>query len=985
MKRYIVAFYTCFSPRSYKKLQINSIIAILCCFVFSPLTAQTTDTLISKRRQEHIMSKRMPRSINTTKPSGSIAINRDERYKSMTLGDLVREVFVKTGTCVMVDNVTSRIYGWDEVTQTWGTLRGLAYFNKADSDFPLEEGLILSTGDVRAVEGPNNDEGGLSGGSPYTGDADLQAILTKQGTTVTNVGILEFDFVPTGTSMEFTYVFASEEYPEYVNSPYNDVFGFFVNKVGSSTKSNIALLPDTDNPGIYEVSINNVNSGCWVDYKYATQTGATYSPTPHNEKYFTPNPYKSLGTEFDGYTVVLTAKYTGLEPCQKYHLKLAIGNAGDTGWGSGVFLGAKSFDAGNKVVVYGNSIEGVEHIFKNCDQNYIRVTRSETSDQAVTVELGYSGTANNGMHYTQLNGTPLPTSVTIPANQTYVDIWFKATPLAVPGSYFDVVLYCPCVGMSVAATKRVNIYDFSAFVSAISTSACSSGNNGTITVSSSGGSGIYEYSINNGTTWQTSTLFSGLAPGTYTVLARDVGSCQTPLSKVVTIGSTIADAGGDVTQCNNATFTMNGSLPKAGETGTWSVVGTNPGLTITNPLLYNTTVTMSANKTATLRWTISNGICTSYDDVVIKNNSMPTATTSVLHVTCYDGNNGSIIVSASGGSGIGYQYSKDNGNNWQSSPTFTNLPADNYIVLVKDNTQCTSLPQNITISQPLALLLSSDLSTSVTCPNINAHITVNNSKNGVTYNVYNAPIAGTLVAGQVGNGASLNLTMGTLGATTTFYVEATDGTCTSARFAVTIPIRETLLVYPDIRIWACPQNTINLSKYIDILDFVSVKWTTTPSNTIAVNNDGIIGNASQLQQGHVYTYFYEIQNSCSLVQNGTLYLAVPKDYLLESNRGELKICYENATAIQLNQIFGVDADGTWSCTPLAANSHLLVSTTTPHTGAAIFNGKAAWGNNTIPFDGNGNKVITITYTPAPGSCFAGNIYTITIILTDIII
>lgn len=63
--------------------------------------------------------------------------------------------------------------------------------------------------------------------------------------------MLEFDFTTTGGNLFFSFVFASEEYNEYVNSSFNDVFGFFVNGV------NIALVPGTSTP----VAINSVNCG----------------------------------------------------------------------------------------------------------------------------------------------------------------------------------------------------------------------------------------------------------------------------------------------------------------------------------------------------------------------------------------------------------------------------------------------------------------------------------------------------------------------------------------------------------------------------------------------------------------------------------------------------------------------------------------------------------------------------------------------------
>ena len=45
--------------------------------------------------------------------------------------------------------------------------------------------------------------------------------------SVNDVAVLEFDFVPTSDSLSFRYVFGSQEYFAFEISQYNDVFGFF--------------------------------------------------------------------------------------------------------------------------------------------------------------------------------------------------------------------------------------------------------------------------------------------------------------------------------------------------------------------------------------------------------------------------------------------------------------------------------------------------------------------------------------------------------------------------------------------------------------------------------------------------------------------------------------------------------------------------------------------------------------------------------------
>lgn len=123
----------------------------------------------------------------------------------------------------------------------------------------LDRGLIMATGNAQLALGPNNANGAsLVTAFPFEGDPDL-ALLSGQ--IIKNVAVLEFDFVATGPNLRFDFVFASEEYPEYVNS-INDSFGFFLRGPGisgtfSGGAKNIAIVPSTSIP----ISINTVNNG----------------------------------------------------------------------------------------------------------------------------------------------------------------------------------------------------------------------------------------------------------------------------------------------------------------------------------------------------------------------------------------------------------------------------------------------------------------------------------------------------------------------------------------------------------------------------------------------------------------------------------------------------------------------------------------------------------------------------------------------------
>jgi hypothetical protein len=197
----------------------------------------------------------------------------------------------------------------------------------------FESGIILSSGSVGFVPGPNTQDS-TSGVNLGFGDPDLAGLIP--GYTVYDACVLEFDFQCTGTQIiQFQYVFTSEEYNEWVNSPFNDVFGFFLNGV------NIALIPgSTGTP----VSINNLN----CDNPYNPPLGSFCNLYINNRcADIPPGLFPCTGvrdTEMDGLTVVLTAAGT-LNPGVN-HIKLAIADAGDQVLDSNVFIQGQSFVCG---------------------------------------------------------------------------------------------------------------------------------------------------------------------------------------------------------------------------------------------------------------------------------------------------------------------------------------------------------------------------------------------------------------------------------------------------------------------------------------------------------------------------------------------------------------------------------------------------------------------------------------------------------------
>ena len=195
------------------------------------------------------------------------------------------------------------------------------------TNFPFVSGLVMTTGNVSVAAGPNSSGGSTSAVSNPYSETQLSSLATS---SINGSASLEFDFIAMADEFAFNYIFGSEEYCEYVNSSFNDVFAFFLTGIDpvtyAVTTKNVAIIPGTVNT---PVSINNVNSG-----NPCGSGGA-------NTAYYVNNP-SGNGVEYDGYTTALSAQAVILA-CQTYHMKLAVANVGDNSLDSGVFLEEGSF------------------------------------------------------------------------------------------------------------------------------------------------------------------------------------------------------------------------------------------------------------------------------------------------------------------------------------------------------------------------------------------------------------------------------------------------------------------------------------------------------------------------------------------------------------------------------------------------------------------------------------------------------------------
>ena len=215
-----------------------------------------------------------------------------------------------------------------------GATEAIGEFNSMASNVGINQGLILSTGSVLDHQvggskngpiGPNN-TGSATTAWNTPGDASLTTII---GNMTHDAVALEFDFIPQEDTIIFNYVFASEEYIEFVGPGINDVFAFFISGPGFSTHKNIAVLPGTNTP----ISINNVNN--IINNAFFINNGDGFSGPQYTDP---------TVVNFDGMTVKLTAM-AKVAPCKTYHLKIVLADGGDAALDSGVFLEAGSLNS----------------------------------------------------------------------------------------------------------------------------------------------------------------------------------------------------------------------------------------------------------------------------------------------------------------------------------------------------------------------------------------------------------------------------------------------------------------------------------------------------------------------------------------------------------------------------------------------------------------------------------------------------------------
>ena len=306
-----------------------------------------------------------------------------------TPDDLVRNVLLNS-PCVNPSNISV------STGTQYGSSNGFGYFSNTNPNFPLQEGVILSTGSVTNAVGPNTTR--LQDGSnSWLGDTDLTNIFTTNPAfpaQFVNATSLEFDFTSFSPNFNFNFLFASEEYGTYQCNSYDGIAILLTHPNG--TVENLAIVPGTSTPISVETIRDKLyNSSCESSHPQffgSFNGGFNATTSPIN---------------FNGQTVVLTASKSGLIQGGLYHLKIVVADRNVTSDDSAIFIGGSSFDFGTDVLGADVTLctnDGVNQnytINSNLDPNYfsfewkdsngaiIGTNASVTVNQADTYTLSY--------------------------------------------------------------------------------------------------------------------------------------------------------------------------------------------------------------------------------------------------------------------------------------------------------------------------------------------------------------------------------------------------------------------------------------------------------------------------------------------------------------------------------------------------------------------------------------------------------------------
>ncbi|MEN9999281.1 MAG: hypothetical protein RI922_2271 [Bacteroidota bacterium] len=304
---------------------------------------------------------------------GQLAVTTGQTASQYVINNLI-------GSGVTVSNVTFT-----------GGANQIGAFTDATSNIGFSGGVVLSSGQVTELIGTSATTTAGTVGTSGLSDPDLltvaQSVTSNPSaaniTSTLDVAKLEFDFVAVSNVVSFNFVFGSDEYLTYVNTAFNDVFGFFVSGPGitgpyaapagfPNGAVNLALVPNSNLP----ITISTIHPGL-------------------NAQYYVPG---GSGNALNGYTTSIPVTFN-VQCGETYHFKFAVADCQDNYLSTAVFLQDDSFTS-PPVDISLQTANGTDTIPEACvDANVLFIRSACQSNLPLTVNYTVSGTAIDNVDF----------------------------------------------------------------------------------------------------------------------------------------------------------------------------------------------------------------------------------------------------------------------------------------------------------------------------------------------------------------------------------------------------------------------------------------------------------------------------------------------------------------------------------------------------------------------------------------------------------
>lgn len=273
-----------------------------------------------------------------------------------------------------------------------GSTYQFGHYDGTAENFEGITGMVLSTGRVyddfgNGIVGPNDYESNgtdLQGFSMFN-TAQMVASAAGVYASVFDPCILEFDMISVGDTLYSSFIFGSEEYPEFVESEFNDFFAIILENKSTGQKTNLAALPQTNTV----VSVNTINNG--VDNSGPCDNCEYYINNGNGSQ----SPYNSSNAylQMDGFTRRITAK-TEISSGQEYHVIIALMDVSDHIYDSNLFFEYSSFSTNEAVLSSDDNTFQNMVVFPNPVSEVLNIDGVVSDDNIILQNVAGKGVKN---------------------------------------------------------------------------------------------------------------------------------------------------------------------------------------------------------------------------------------------------------------------------------------------------------------------------------------------------------------------------------------------------------------------------------------------------------------------------------------------------------------------------------------------------------------------------------------------------------------